>query len=177
MRLVMVALRILSVALLTATVIAQTVDWRQLPVNAKWYASSPHGSWPSAEEWDISRGGHLVTISSPAEDDSIRSTYLQQEQVMWIGFTDASSEGSFPARVRVRLVVRDGSELRTPKGTRSGGAVPRAASPAPPTGSMRPPSLPRSNEKGTERPDIHASDLGRWAEMVRTDTLRRGSSA
>ena len=98
MKLVMVILRMLSVASLASTALAQTVDWRHSPINGNWYTTSPHSFWHAAESWAVARGGHLVTIRSLAENEWIRSTFLQDlqpGQTMWIGFTDEVAEGVF----------------------------------------------------------------------------------
>jgi len=81
------------------------------------------------------------------------------------------------SRARVRLVIRDASELRTSKEARCGGAVPRVASPAPPAGSTRLPSLPAAPKRGSEGPDPLVRGLETSRESARTATLCRGSSA
>ena len=81
------------------------------------------------------------------------------------------------SRARVRLVIRDASELRTSKEARCGGAVPRVASPAPPAGSRRLPRLPAAPKRGSEGPDPLVRGLETSRESARTATLCRGSSA
>jgi len=81
------------------------------------------------------------------------------------------------ARARVRLVVRDASELSISKEARCGGAVPRAASPPHPSGSTRLPSLPAAPKRGSEGPDPLVRGLETSRESARSATLCRGSSA
>ena len=60
------------------------------------------------------------------------------------------------ARARVRLVVHDASELRTSKEAQFGGAVPRAAKPAPPNQRLRP--ARRGSRGGAEQLDVRPRD-------------------
>jgi len=60
------------------------------------------------------------------------------------------------SRARVRLVVHDASELRTSKEAQFGGAVPRAAKPAPPNQRLRP--ARRGSRGGAEQLDVRPRD-------------------
>ena len=51
-------------------------------------------SWTEAENKAIELGGHLVTINDAAEDAWITSTFFQEAD-LWIGLSDAASEGDF----------------------------------------------------------------------------------
>lgn len=57
------------------------------------------GSWAQAEAEAVALGGHLVSITSAAENAFLVSTFLTVPQAQalpyWIGLNDAASEGQF----------------------------------------------------------------------------------
>jgi hypothetical protein len=55
-------------------------------------------SWSSAEAEAVALGGHLVTISSQAENDFVFNRFTASgtlDRNLWIGLSDAAQEGSF----------------------------------------------------------------------------------
>lgn len=57
------------------------------------------GDWTSAEAQAVALGGHLVSINSAAEQQFIVNNFLplsgSEARPLWIGLTDAASEGTF----------------------------------------------------------------------------------
>jgi hypothetical protein len=60
-------------------------------------SDTTHATWTAAEAEAISFGGHLVSITSTAEQDFIEATFLpgSSTEVYWIGATDATLEGTY----------------------------------------------------------------------------------
>ena len=62
------------------------------------YVATPATSWSAAEAFAQQLGGHLVSLNSQAEQDFVWQNFGSLGGVdrrVWIGFTDAASEGSF----------------------------------------------------------------------------------
>ena len=53
-------------------------------------------TWHQAKADAEARGGHLATITSPAEIDSIRSLNVTTAEPYWLGATDEGHEGPWP---------------------------------------------------------------------------------
>ncbi|MBP8260273.1 MAG: hypothetical protein KA118_11480, partial [Verrucomicrobia bacterium] len=59
------------------------------------YKVTPAGmTWPSAESYAVSLGGHLITLNDPAENEWARRTFGPYGSV-WIGLNDSAQEGTF----------------------------------------------------------------------------------
>ena len=52
-------------------------------------------TWPDAESYAQSLGGHLVTINDAAENEWIRQTFTAAWGSTWIGLNDVTTEGTF----------------------------------------------------------------------------------
>ena len=55
-------------------------------------------NWTDSENAAIQLGGHLVTVSDAAENEWVRSTFINYGGVnrnFWIGFSDAAVEGDW----------------------------------------------------------------------------------
>ena len=52
-------------------------------------------SWEEAEANAVKLGGHLVTINDAAENEWLSTTYGKQTDILWIGYSDRISEGSW----------------------------------------------------------------------------------
>lgn len=61
--------------------------------NGHTYLLSITGTWQAAQADAQSQGGNLVTINNQAEQDFLVNTF--GTQVLWIGYTDQQSEGTF----------------------------------------------------------------------------------
>jgi Lectin C-type domain len=67
------------------------------PATSHWYdfvSGGAAGDWAVAEANSVALGGHLVTINDAAEQAWLLSNFGAQD-LLWIGFTDAASEGTF----------------------------------------------------------------------------------
>lgn len=65
--------------------------------NGHWYeivSSGQDGSWLSAENNAVAKGGHLVSFASEAEELWVQMTFSRSTRY-WIGFTDAVTEGAW----------------------------------------------------------------------------------
>lgn len=64
-----------------------------------WYGlTSGPQTWTAAELEAVGLGGHLVAVNSAAEQSFLETAFLafpNQNQVLWIGLSDASNEGVF----------------------------------------------------------------------------------
>lgn len=69
--------------------------WHHSPVNGNWYRLLAPQSWVDAEAQAQSWGGHLTTIRSQAENDWLLSTFVTDDDLPWIGYTDQDVEGTF----------------------------------------------------------------------------------
>lgn len=68
------------------------------PENGHRYVATEAGSWTSADALATSLNGHLVSITSDAEQQFVWSEFgnlLGVDRRVWIGFNDAGSEGFF----------------------------------------------------------------------------------
>lgn len=59
-----------------------------------YYYSSPASDWATAEAQAQGMGGHLVAINDAAEQAALLGAFGRTE-TLWIGLTDAASEGTF----------------------------------------------------------------------------------
>lgn len=62
------------------------------------YVATPAAGWNAAEAFAQQLGGHLVSINSQAEQDFVWQNFGNLggiDRRIWIGFSDAASEGSF----------------------------------------------------------------------------------
>lgn len=60
----------------------------------RYFLSDTFGSWTTAQTQAESAGGHLVTITSQAEQDFLVNAFGGVD-LLWIGFTDRLVEGKF----------------------------------------------------------------------------------
>ena len=51
-------------------------------------------TWPNAEAFSQSLGGHLVAVNNAAENEFVRSTFGDHGE-LWLGFNDIATEGVF----------------------------------------------------------------------------------
>jgi len=68
------------------------------PENGHRYYLLPAASWPDSEAQAVCLGGHLVTINDKAEQNWVWETFSRYdgaERSLWIGLSDAASEGRF----------------------------------------------------------------------------------
>ena len=65
--------------------------------NGHTYALTPTAmTWPNAQAWAQSLGGHLVTINNQQEQNWLLARFGGDTR--WIGYSDATSEGTvFPS--------------------------------------------------------------------------------
>jgi hypothetical protein len=64
------------------------------------YDLTPAGSWTSAESFAVSQGGHLVTIDDAAENEFLRTTFLNitgSQEDFWIGLYAPAGAVTDPA--------------------------------------------------------------------------------
>jgi hypothetical protein len=60
------------------------------------YLLSPAGlDWQAAQAWSRTLGGHLVAINSNAEQALLYGAYSNHPEGLWIGLSDAQSEGTW----------------------------------------------------------------------------------
>ncbi len=65
------------------------------PTTGSAYLLLEASNWYDAEAAAVALGGHLVTINDQAEQLWIKSTFQSCGVPIWIGITDAASEGSW----------------------------------------------------------------------------------
>ncbi len=71
---------------------------RRCLLSTHYYAfTSTSGTWEQVEQEAVSHGGHLVSITSQAEQDFINSEFVSPNSsyVFWTGLTDSAEEGVF----------------------------------------------------------------------------------
>ena len=95
-------LRLLAIAAIIAQtpIHAAPILWSSASGgNDHYYDITPDRmNWDAAESFAVSRGGHLVSIQSGAEQAFLASTFLSStddHRIAWIGINDVASEGSF----------------------------------------------------------------------------------
>ncbi len=59
-----------------------------------YYYATPASSWSAAEAQAVALGGHLVAINDAAEQAALVGAFGGTD-TLWIGLTDAASEGTF----------------------------------------------------------------------------------
>jgi hypothetical protein len=72
--------------------------WQAHPSNGFEYALTTEGSWYHCEGEARTHGGHLVAITDAALESWLRATFYDSglaQGALWIGLTDAFTEGSF----------------------------------------------------------------------------------
>jgi hypothetical protein len=65
------------------------------PANGHYYYLLEQSSWLNAEQTATNLGGHLVTITSSAENQWILDTFGNESRNLWIGLNDRQVEGTF----------------------------------------------------------------------------------
>jgi hypothetical protein len=68
------------------------------PANGHSYYLLTPETWTDSQAEAVSLGGNLVTINDPAENSWVSSTFSTFDGItraLWIGLTDAASEGTF----------------------------------------------------------------------------------
>ena len=74
------------------------LSWIQHPTNGREYALTPAATWFKAQETAVLSGGHLATITDPALETWLTTTFVGSGLFVgdaYIGFTDQTAEGSF----------------------------------------------------------------------------------
>jgi len=72
--------------------------WFTNPANGRQYALTSSGSWYHCAGEAVAHGARLVSIGSAAEEAWLKSTFYDSglaQGALWIGLTDAFSEGTF----------------------------------------------------------------------------------
>ena len=70
-------------------------DYEFAGFNDHTYVLTPDNmTWPEAESYAQSLGGHLVTVNDQAEHDFLYGTFVNEE-ALWIGYSDSATEGTF----------------------------------------------------------------------------------
>src|SRR6185436_14013113 len=68
------------------------------PANGHLYYLLSNGDWTDSEAFAQTLGGHLVTINDAAENAFVVANFSNfgaVQRSIWIGFSDAASEGNF----------------------------------------------------------------------------------
>lgn len=98
--------RLLSRASLTVLLLSSFATAAIIPVagpftnpsNGHQYTLLDRSTWTEGEAAAVAMGGHLVSVNSREEHDWLVSTFLSgadSTRILWIGLTDAASEGNF----------------------------------------------------------------------------------
>ena len=85
-----------NVTICVADTVTQSTEqtWIRNPANGHYYTLTEPMSWTEAEAWAQTRGGHLATLRSWAEELWIKDTFGREEH-FWIGFNDIEQEGNW----------------------------------------------------------------------------------
>lgn len=71
------------------------LDTEVNPANQHIYLLFDSSNWSDAEAAAVAQGGHLVTINDQAEQEWVWNLWGAQYQALWIGLSDAATEGTF----------------------------------------------------------------------------------
>lgn len=89
-----------NIATIDAAMIAGGYNYlnvQQQPCSRYYFNNSPTSNWATAEQQANAVGGHLVSVNNAAENAALLTAAQAQglTGAIWIGFTDAASEGNF----------------------------------------------------------------------------------